>query len=124
MIFNRKADGRMNNRTAGNIGTAIGVGGRVAEFVLGTLGIISFFFSQSDMYLYTGGALLILGIINMLLLGIGPTTGIIASVIGCICVGRIWPGICIGLSVEAMVVQTIGMIGLILSVIKGTDNKR
>lgn len=114
----------MNNRTAGNIGTAIGVGGRIAEFVLGILGIISFFFSQTDVYLYTGGALLILCIINMILLGIGPTTGIIASIIGCICVGKIWPGICIGLSIEAVVVQTIGLIGLILAVIKGNDNTR
>ena len=113
----------MEKRLTENIGPAIVVCERVAEFVLGILGIISFFFSHTELYLYTGGVLLVLYIVNMLVLGIGPTSGIIASVIGCICLGRIWPGLCMGLNIEAVIVQFIGLIGLIVITLKWTKKE-
>lgn len=95
-------------RTAGMVGTVLGIIVSVVQILCAAIGIVSFF-NGSNAYISCGEILIVLGLINLFLAGQSPTTIIIAAVLGGIVVGDMWSGACIGICFEAAIVCTIDL---------------
>lgn len=82
----------------------------VIEVLCAVIGLFSFFGMHNNLYLTCGIVLIVLGVINMFIGNQSPTTMIVAAVIGAICLHQIWPGICIGLCFEGLIMQLAGIV--------------
>ncbi len=89
----------------------------IAELLCGIAGIVTFY-NDSSLYHIFGGAILVLRVVEIFL-GHQITMSLIACVIGSICLGNIWNGICIGLSFEAVFSTVLAYIIVIITKIKG-----